>query len=220
MGRRKTRKKAVREPIQGRSKATVEAILEATAQILAERGYAKTTTNHIAKRAGVSVASFYDYFENKDAAVTAVARRMAERTRTHALESAKALMSEPPMQMLRAWLGAMADFALENAALLRVFVLEASFVLRMPEVNGVAMDLVREARPYVFRQQSVPHEWLTEERLRLITVTAGITILQLTADPSLEGRRDEILEELTRMITGYVAMTAMALGKGPSMPSA
>ena len=58
MGRRKTSKKAVRKPKQGRSRATVEAILEATAQILVERGYVKTTTNHIAKRAGVSVASF------------------------------------------------------------------------------------------------------------------------------------------------------------------
>ncbi|MCB0221321.1 MAG: TetR/AcrR family transcriptional regulator [Chrysiogenetes bacterium] len=213
MGRRKTSKKAVRKPKQGRSRATVEAILEATAQILVERGYAKTTTNHIAGRAGVSVASFYDYFENKDSAVTAVAARMAEKTRSHAMESARSLMHLPPLQMLRGWLGAMSDFALENAALLRTFVLEASFVWRAPQVRGAAMDLVREAQPYVFRQQSVPHEWLTEERLMLITVTAGSAILQITADPGMAEKREELLEELTRMITGYIAMTAMALQK-------
>ena len=62
-------------PRQARSQSTVEAILEATARILAERGYAGTNTNIVAEVAGVSVGSVYQYFPNKDALVTALHER-------------------------------------------------------------------------------------------------------------------------------------------------
>jgi AcrR family transcriptional regulator len=62
-------------PRQSRSQATVKAILDATARILVERGFAAVTTNAVAERAGVSVGSLYQYFPNKDALVTALHAR-------------------------------------------------------------------------------------------------------------------------------------------------
>lgn len=53
----------------------VEAILESTARVLAEHGYARTNTNVVAARAGVSVGSVYEYFPNKDSLVTALHER-------------------------------------------------------------------------------------------------------------------------------------------------
>lgn len=64
-------------PRQARSLAMVEVILEATARVLAERGYAGTNTNVVADRAGVSVGSVYQYFPNKDSLVTALHERHA-----------------------------------------------------------------------------------------------------------------------------------------------
>ncbi|PWR20352.1 TetR/AcrR family transcriptional regulator [Zavarzinia aquatilis] len=61
-----------KQPAQGRSQATVEAVLTATAQLLAESGYAALTTNHIAERAGVSIGSIYQYFPGKEAIVALV----------------------------------------------------------------------------------------------------------------------------------------------------
>jgi AcrR family transcriptional regulator len=55
----------------------VEVILEATARVLGERGYAGTNTNVVAERAGVSVGSVYQYFPNKDSLVTALHERHA-----------------------------------------------------------------------------------------------------------------------------------------------
>ncbi len=66
-----------RIPRQARSRALVEAILEATARVLAEHGYAGTNTNVVAERAGVSVGSVYQYFPNKDSLVTALHERHA-----------------------------------------------------------------------------------------------------------------------------------------------
>lgn len=65
-------------PRQSRSQATVKAILDATARILVERGFATVTTNAVAELAGVSVGSLYQYFPNKDALVTALHARHGE----------------------------------------------------------------------------------------------------------------------------------------------
>lgn len=52
---------------QERSLASIDAIVDAAAQVLLQRGYAHATTNHIAQRAGVSIGTLYQYFPNKDA---------------------------------------------------------------------------------------------------------------------------------------------------------
>lgn len=62
-------------PRQARSHATVEAILEATARVLGQHGYAGTNTNLVAELAGVSVGSLYQYFPNKLALVSALHER-------------------------------------------------------------------------------------------------------------------------------------------------
>jgi len=64
-----------RRPLQTRSRATVEAIVEAAARVFERHGYGAGTTNRIAERAGVSIGSVYQYFADKDAIVTAVTLR-------------------------------------------------------------------------------------------------------------------------------------------------
>jgi AcrR family transcriptional regulator len=62
-------------PRQSRSTATVDAIVEATAQVLATHGYEGATTGRIAERAGTSVGSLYQYFPTKEALLVAVGER-------------------------------------------------------------------------------------------------------------------------------------------------
>lgn len=52
---------------QGRSRATVAAITEAAARILADEGLDAVTTNAVAMRAGVSIGSLYQYYPNREA---------------------------------------------------------------------------------------------------------------------------------------------------------
>lgn len=63
-------------PRQTRAAATVDAILEATAQIL-ERGD-RFSTNRIAERAGVGIATLYQYFDSKEAVAAALSRTVRE----------------------------------------------------------------------------------------------------------------------------------------------
>lgn len=64
-----------REPQQARSRARVEAILTAADRILAEGGVAALTARRIASEAGVAVGTIYQFFDDKDAILAAVARR-------------------------------------------------------------------------------------------------------------------------------------------------
>lgn len=64
-----------REPAQERAQVTVEAIVEAAGQLLVERGRKSVTTNEVAKRAGVSIGSVYQYFRDKQAIFDALQQR-------------------------------------------------------------------------------------------------------------------------------------------------
>jgi AcrR family transcriptional regulator len=62
-------------PVQARSAASVDAILEATIQVLLSIGKERLTTTRVAMRAGVSVGTLYQYFPNKSALLQAALRR-------------------------------------------------------------------------------------------------------------------------------------------------
>jgi AcrR family transcriptional regulator len=65
-------------PVQSRSAATFDAILEAAARILERHGLEGFNTNAVAARAGVSVGSLYQYFPGKDALMAALIRKDAQ----------------------------------------------------------------------------------------------------------------------------------------------
>jgi len=64
-----------KSPVQARSTASVEAILEATVQVLLDVGKERLTTTRVASRAGVSVGTLYQYFPNKSALLQAALQR-------------------------------------------------------------------------------------------------------------------------------------------------
>ena len=70
-----------KKPKQDRAKITRDAILEAAAHILAEGGYPALNTNKIARRAGVSIGSLYQYFPNKEAVVASLIEQEVNKDR-------------------------------------------------------------------------------------------------------------------------------------------
>ncbi|MET1755211.1 TetR/AcrR family transcriptional regulator [Novosphingobium sp. RD2P27] len=65
----------VRAPRQERAMHKVALILEAAMQLLEKGGMPLLTTNAVARTAGVSVGTLYQYFANKDAILDALADR-------------------------------------------------------------------------------------------------------------------------------------------------
>ncbi len=68
-----------RRPVQQRSAARVERMLEACALLIDEVGYDGVTTTLIAERAGVAVGSLYQFFPDKRAVIQALTTRNLDR---------------------------------------------------------------------------------------------------------------------------------------------
>src|SRR5207248_3622284 len=64
-----------KSPVQARSAASVDAILEPTIQVLLNVGKERLTTTRVAFRVGVSVGTLYQYFPNKSALLQAALKR-------------------------------------------------------------------------------------------------------------------------------------------------
>jgi AcrR family transcriptional regulator len=67
-----------RVPVQGRSVARVNRMLDACAQLVDEVGYDGLTTTLLAERAGVAIGSVYQFFPDKRAIVQALTLRNLE----------------------------------------------------------------------------------------------------------------------------------------------
>ena len=64
-----------KQPVQERSAATVDAILDGAARVLDRDGSDGFTTTAVARATGVSIGTLYQYFADKDELVAALSRR-------------------------------------------------------------------------------------------------------------------------------------------------
>ena len=102
-------------PLQARSTVTVEAISEATIQVLLSHGAERLTTTRIAQRAGVSVGTLYQYYPNKQALLFAV----LENHLTHVVATVEAACDsachKPLAEMIRDMVEAFVDAKMDRA---------------------------------------------------------------------------------------------------------
>src|SRR5271170_7142823 len=68
-----------KEPKRERGKQRVAALIDAGAELFAERGYEAATMTEIASRAGAAIGSLYQFFPSKEALAEALFNRFAER---------------------------------------------------------------------------------------------------------------------------------------------
>jgi AcrR family transcriptional regulator len=88
-------------PKQARALATVDAIVEAAARILVEVGYEKLNTNEVARRAGVSVGSLYQYFPNKQSLLAELHFRHATLVSAPIFEALRNSRGKPLREVIR-----------------------------------------------------------------------------------------------------------------------
>src|ERR1700733_9644525 len=104
-----------KSPVQSRSTASVDALLEATIQVLLSVGKERLTTTRVALRAGVSVGTLYQYFPNKSALLQAALKRHLDEV-TDAIEFAcEEQRGRTPREMLTALITAFLEAKMRNA---------------------------------------------------------------------------------------------------------
>ena len=111
-------------PVQARATVTVEAIFEATIQVLLSHGADRLTTTRVADRAGVSVGTLYQYFPNKQALLFAIFEAHMEnvtgKVEAACLRAHRKPLAEMIQQVVEAFVDAKMERSDISAALYRV----------------------------------------------------------------------------------------------------
>jgi AcrR family transcriptional regulator len=101
-------------PVQARSTVTVEAISEATIQVLLSHGAERLTTTRVADRAGVSVGTLYQYFPNKQSLLYAVFEDHLAKVASAVEAACDQACHQPLADMLRQVVEAFVDVKIER----------------------------------------------------------------------------------------------------------
>ena len=119
----------LRPPQQRRSRESLERVLRAAEELLATRGYDGLTITEVSRHAKVSVGSVYGRFENKDALVLEVHRRMLARLTEPTVDGVLAIGDDSSLDLRGVVERAarhFADSTNEERALLRAFMLRGA----------------------------------------------------------------------------------------------
>lgn len=197
--------KAWRTPRQERSRHTVECLLAAAAQVFAAEGYANTTTNHIAARAGVSIGSLYQYFPSKDALLLALAERHVEHAFAAVMDEVRAKQDAPVREFLRALVDALVAAHRIEPRLHRVIFEEAhlpeSFRRRLEELAGRAVQVARDLIEARMADLSVRNPELAS--FIVVQVLDVLTHAMVLRHPRML-RTPEFRDEFVRLLEGYL----------------
>ncbi|SCX24408.1 TetR/AcrR family transcriptional regulator [Mycolicibacterium fluoranthenivorans] len=190
-------------PRQERSRATVDRILEAAARVLIAYGYDGASTNRIARAAGVSPGSLYQYFSDKDAITSAVVDRLAEEISVNVSAVFRTMAGRSAEDGTRAALTTLVDALAPQADLLRIAVEQ---VPRFGEADRLGA-LLERARDLVYHQLLANQDRLRRHDLDTTTWFVVHTATQLTIRYTVDRPpipADRFVDELSRLLLGYV----------------
>jgi AcrR family transcriptional regulator len=202
MASRPVRANSRKKPQQERSIAMVATLLEAATRVFVKEGYAKATTNRIAKAAGVSVGSLYQYFPSKDAIAVELLRRYRDGLVELVGARLAAATPETFTAVVRDLIGELLRAEGINPALHRVLIEQ---VLRT--------SARREMLGFEERLEAVLAESMRAAQIELadpdlsafMIVRVVLSVVQSAVVDRPKYKSAALADELTKLVVGYVA---------------
>jgi len=189
-------------PRQDRSRQTVDAILQAATYILTHAGYDGMTTNQIAERAGVNIASLYQYFPNKQAIVRELMQRHVVATRGALAGMLESSRHRTPRDRIRVMVEAMMRVHAIDPKLHEVFTVwgpRLGFGAIHTELDD---GIATASQEYVDQMR----DRLPDPRLALWVARTAVHAavhLAFVERPDI-ATRPELTEELVRLLVPYL----------------
>jgi len=204
---RKPPTKPRKAAIQQRSRATVDALVEATARILVREGFDKASTNRIAEVAGVSIGSLYQYFPCKEALVAAVIERHQQRIARTVRGELAELMAMPVEAAMRRLVAVAVKGHRVEPALHRVLAEQIPRVGKLEDVEAFSRENFALFRAYLERHR----DELRVDDLALASFVCVTTIEALTHNAVLHRPKmlsgagmEALVDEGARLVSGYL----------------
>jgi AcrR family transcriptional regulator len=194
-----------RTPTQVRAAVTVEAILEAARELIARDGFKSLSTNTVARRAGVSVGSLYQYFPNKTSILGALIERHVaevEPAIDHSLDE----LADPTIPYavaLRRLFGRLIDLHRAHPHLHDMLIGDAP-----PDVLALRREreqdyVARTAAIFRARADVTVKNVLAAAQVTVLTAEALSHFLVHSAPPDLD--REAFVDEAVQLLASYAA---------------
>ena len=192
---------------QARSRATVEALVEATARILVRDGYDRASTNRIAEEAGVSVGSLYQYYPCKEALVVAVIERHNRDLMRVVREALATVATEPVEIGVSALIAAAIEAHRVDPALHRVLAEQIPRTGALEDVEAFSRTNYALFRDYLEHHRDELRDidldlaaFLCVTSIEAVTHTAVLHRPEVLSDAAV----GPLVEETTRMVLRYL----------------
>jgi AcrR family transcriptional regulator len=193
-----------KKPVQLRSRQTVDALVEATAKIIAEHGLAGATTNHIAARAGVSVGSLYQYFDSKDALVGALLDRISTELAQLVDRELTRLMDADPRTATRGLLVAVFDFMQQSEGCYLELMRHWQQLRVSRSFAALERHMLEACRQYLLRHHEEIRTQNLPAALFVVISSTLYTVMHYLSQPRPYLKREDVIDSLTEMIASYV----------------
>jgi len=192
---------------QERSRATVDALIEATARILVRDGFDRASTNRIAHEAGVSVGSLYQYYPGKEALVVAVIERHNQDLMTVVRDALAEVEALPLEQGARKLVAAAIEAHRVDPDLHRVLAEQTPRVGALENVGAFNSEAYGLLRTYLERHRDelrvVDLElaaFVCATSIEALTHTAVLHRSDILSDEAVE----TLVDEATRLVVRYL----------------
>lgn len=196
-----------KEAIQARSRATVDALIEATARILVREGFDRASTNRIAEEAGVSIGSLYQYYPSKEALVAAVIDRHQQEL-MQVVRNALAEVSALPLEEgVRRLVAVAIDAHRVNPKLHRVLAEQIPRTGRLKNVEAFNRETYALFRSYLeSRPDEVRAADLDLAAFVCVTSVEALTHTAVLHRPEVlsDKAAGALVEEATRLVLRYL----------------
>ena len=192
---------------QERSRATVDALVGATARILVKEGFDKASTNRIAEVAGVSVGSLYQYFPSKEALVAAVIERHQHQILQTVRDELAQVWTQPVDEAVRKIVALAIRAHRVDPKLHRVLAEQIPRMGKLEEVEAFSSENYTLFRAYLESRR----DELGVDDLELASYVCVTSIEALTHNAVLhhpqmlsDEKMQALIDEATRLVTGYL----------------
>jgi AcrR family transcriptional regulator len=196
-----------KRPSQDRSRATVDALLEATARILVRESFDRASTNRIAEKAGVSIGSLYQYFPSKEALVAAVIDRHKQELMRLVREALAGVAALPVEDAVRKVVGVAIEAHRVDPRLHRVLAEQIPRTGRLKSVEAFDRENYALFRSYLEAHRDEIRAvdlslaaFICVTSIEALTHTAVLHHPQGLADAAI----GQLADEATRLIVGYL----------------